>query len=192
MPREGLWDSSTPGEATWRRLRAALNGFSTTMLRFVRGVYGDAALDEAWDEFHLWEEDAPEFHPHSPRIQLFMPWFFHRWAPDPVETSVRDTTLYDRPPTGVFLERKGQRLDPLARRYLEECTARPFSFYETLDVEPGHGFSARDVLSGDELQVKEQSASRGMEPGEILFGQLLTSEGITLMEACSPHMLPPD
>jgi len=175
----------------WRRLRAALDGFPTTTLRFVQEVFGAAALDEAWDEFNLWEEEAPEFDPGSPHLQLFIPWFFHRWTPDPVETSVADASLHDRAPTNVLLERKGRRLDPVFKRYLKACVDSPFSFYEILDVDPGHGFRARDVLTGDERQVMEGSASRSMEPGDILFGQLVTSEGITLMEACSPHVLPP-
>ena len=85
------------------------------MLRFVRSVYGEEALDEAWDEFHLWEEDAPEFDLHSHHLQVFMPWFFHRWSPDPAETLVADTALHGREPTRVLLERRARRLDPLLR-----------------------------------------------------------------------------
>ncbi|MCA1791963.1 MAG: SEC-C domain-containing protein [Thioalkalivibrio sp.] len=33
-----------PAERTWRRLRAALDGFPTTMLRFAREVYGPDVL----------------------------------------------------------------------------------------------------------------------------------------------------
>lgn len=121
-----------------------------------------------------------------------MPWFFHRWAPDPPDTCVADATLHDRTPTSVLLERKGRRLDPLLRRFLEACMTAPFSFHEIVGVEPGHGFRARDVFTGDERQVMERSGSQAMQPGDILFGQLVTSEGITLMEACSAHVLPPD
>jgi hypothetical protein len=179
-------------ETAWRRLRAALDGFPTTMLRFVRDVYGDAALAEAWDEFHLWEEDVPEYDPHSPHLQAFMPWFFHRWSPDPAETLVADTALHGREPTRVLLERRARRLDPLLKRYLEACVVTPFTFHEILNVDPGRGFLARDVFTGDERQVLERSASRTMERGDLLFGQLVTAEGVTLMEACSPHPLSPE
>lgn len=56
---------------------------------------------------------------------------------------------------------------------------------------PGRGFRARDVLTGDEREVVEHSASRTMLPGDVFYGQLVTSDGITLMEACSPHTIPP-
>jgi len=180
-----------PEDAGWRRLRAALDGFPTTMLRFVRDVFGDAALAEAWDEFHLWEEDAPKFDPDSPHLSLFMPWFFHRWSPDPAETLVADTALHGREPTRVLLERRARRLDPSLKRYLEACVGAPFTFHEILSVEPGRGFRAREVFTGEERNVLERSASRTMESGDILFGQLVTVEGITLMDACSPHVLPP-
>jgi hypothetical protein len=121
-----------------------------------------------------------------------MPWFFHRWGPDPVETSILDHSLHDLPPTKALLERKGPRLDPLLRKYLQACVATPFSFHEIVNVEPGQGFRARDVLTGDEREVMERSASQTMEPGHILFGQIVSMEGITLMEACSPHTLPPE
>ncbi len=177
-------------DTAWRRLRAALDGFPTTMLRFVRNAYGDAALAEAWDEFHLWEEDAPGFDANSPHLQVFMPWFFHRWSPDPAETLVPDTALHGREPTRVLLERRARRLDPLLKGYLEACVVTPFTFHEILNVDPGRGFLARDVFTGDERQVLEHSASRAMERGDVLFGQIVTTEGVTLMEACAPHVLP--
>jgi len=177
-------------DTAWRRLRAALDGFPTTMLRFVRNVYGDAALAEAWDEFHLWAEDASEFDPNSPHLQVFMPWFFHRWSPDPAETLVADTALHGREPTRVLLERRARRLDPLLKGYLEACIVTPFTFHEILNVDPGRGFLARDVFTGDQRQALEHSASRTMERGDVLFGQLVTTEGVTLMEACAPHVLP--
>ncbi len=175
----------------WRRLRDALEDFPATMLRFIHMAYGDAALFEAWAEFILWDEDAPEFDPHSSELQIFMPWFFHRWAPDPMETRVPDASLHDRSPTSVLLEQKGRHMDPPMRRYLEACAATPFSFHEILAVEPGRGFCARDMFTDDERDVMERSASRTMEPGDIIFGHLVTSDGITLMEACPPHTLPP-
>lgn len=34
-------------EVAWRRLRAVLDGFPNTMLRFIHAAYGEAALHEA-------------------------------------------------------------------------------------------------------------------------------------------------
>jgi hypothetical protein len=179
------------GEAAWRRIRAATDGFPATMLRFIREVYGRGAVAEAWREFTLWDPEDPGFDPESPQLPLFMPWCFYRWMPDPLDTDVADTTLHERTPTSVFLERRGRRLDPTLRRYLEACLAEPFTFHEVMTVEPGSGFRARDVFSGEERDVLERSASRTIQPGDLLFGQIVTSEGVTLMEACSPVAIPP-
>ena len=83
------------------------------------------------------------------------------------------------------------RIEPVLARYLEGCLAAPFSFHEILHVEPGRSFSARDVLTGEERRVIEQSASEHMAPGDILFGQLVEVDGMVMIEAASPVALPP-
>jgi hypothetical protein len=188
-------DAAPPSEdlLVWRRVRRVLDGVPLRMLKFTSQVYGDVALHEAWAEFHLWageDDEEPEFDPSSPLIPLFMAWFFHHWTPD-IDTLVEDPSLHDKSPTATFLERPAGRIEPVLRRYLEGCLAAPFSFHEILRAEPGEGFSARDVLTGDERQVIEKSASEHMGPGDILFGQLVEVDGIVMLEAASPVMLPP-
>jgi hypothetical protein len=183
--------SVPPEESTWLHLRRALEGYPAMMLRFVDQVYGPDAIHEAWDEFTLWDEDEPEFDPRSPQLPLFMPWFHHLWSPDPTETCVEDPSLHGVPPTAALLQRRRRRLDPLLQRYLEACRAAPLGFHEILRCESGHGFRVRDVFTGEELEVTERSASRTMRPGDILFAQFVTTDGVTLMEGCGPHAIPP-
>ena len=178
-------------ERAWQDLRRALDGYPEMMLRFVCQVYGDGAVHEAWSEFLLWPDDDPGFHADTPFMQLFMPWFFHRWAPDPYETSVENADVHDRTPTSVLLTRRGRRLDPRLRSYLEACAEAPFSFHEIVRCEPGVGFHTRDLFVGTEHEVSERSASRTMRVGDSFFGQVVTSDDVTLMEACGPHVVPP-
>jgi hypothetical protein len=91
----------------------------------------------------------------------------------------------------VFLERRAGRLDPLVVRYLEACVAAPFSFHEILRCDPGHGFRARDVLTGEEHEVLDSAASESLNVGDVLFCQLVPIDGMVLLEACSPYVLPP-
>jgi hypothetical protein len=58
-------------------------------------------------------------------MQLFMPWFFNCWAPDPVDTGVVNKSLHDVIPTKAYLATKGRRLDPLLLRYLESLLTAP-------------------------------------------------------------------
>ena len=180
----------SPEELTWRRVRRATEGFPKTMMRFVAEVYGAGGLDEAWAEFMVWEED--EFDPESPLGALFLPWMYHCWAPDPdAETSVEDASLHGRTPTSELLAHRGARVDPLLKRYLAACLDARFSFHEILRCDRGHGFRTRDVITGEEHEVLERSASATMQAGDILFGQLVPIDGIVLLEACSPFALRP-
>lgn len=183
--------TESPELLAWRRVRRALDGFPARMLKFVSEAYGPVALVEAWGEFHLsLEEDELEFDPDSPFMPVFMPWFFHAWEPD-VDTEVEDESLHGRAPTAEFLRRRGGRLEPVLRRYLEACVEAPFGFYEILHAQPGRGFHAREVLMGEERQVIERSGSEQMQRGDILFGQLVEIDGIVMLEASSPVLLPP-
>jgi hypothetical protein len=182
--------SESPEELACRRVRRAIGGVPKLLFDFVAQVYGPEAIEEAWDEFTLWE--GYPFDPESPLFRLFMPWVYHCWEPDPhEEDTVVPGPLQDRPPTRVFLERRGARLDPLLERYLQACLEAPFSFHEILRCEPGRGFRTRDVLTGDEHEVREATASRSMSVGDVLFGQLVPIDGIVLLEACSPYALSP-
>jgi hypothetical protein len=180
----------TPDELAWRRVRRAIGGVPQLLWEFVAEVYSPEALEEAWDEFTVW--DGPAFDPESPLVALFMPWMYHGWEPDPhIESSAVPKLLHDRPPTRVFLERRGGRLDPLLERYLQACLEAPFSFHEILRCDPGRGFRTRDVLTGDEHEVREATASQSMSVGDVVFGQLVPIEGIVILEACSPYVLSP-
>ncbi len=184
-------DAAATEELKWRRIRSALDGFPHRMIRFTLDTYGPGALAEAWAEFTLWDEDAPEFDPESPEAPLFFPWLFHMWEPDPLETEVEDPSLHEMSPTSVLLEGRRSWVSAELGGYLESCLDSPFSFHELVRVEPGRGFRARDVFTGEEVDVLEGSASRFVRRGDLLFGQLVTTQGITLMEACAPHPFPP-
>jgi hypothetical protein len=182
---------ASPQETAWRRVRRVLEGYPTMMLHFVGQVYGSDAIDEAWDEFTLWSSDEPHFDPATPHVEVFLPWFYHQWTPDTPDTSIEDEALYGRSPTSLLLERRGGRLDPVLRRYLEACLDAPFSFHEVLRCDPGRALRTRDLFTGMEHEVLDRSASRTLRAGDTFFGQLVSSEGVTLIEACGPHAIPP-
>jgi len=180
----------SPEELQWRRLRRAIEPLTTELLRFTGEYFGPMGMAEAWDEFTGWE-DVP-FDAHSPHIPVFMPWFFHNWTPDLPDTEVRMEARAEATAAQAYLARKGRRLDPLARRYLEACADVPFSFYDVIACEPGRGFTLRDILTGEECRVTERSASRSVSAGDVLFAKIARLEGLAVMEACSSVIVPPD
>ena len=182
--------SESPEDLQWRRLRRAIEPLNMELLRFSKDYFGPEGLAEAWDEFTGWE-DVP-FDAHSRHIPVFMPWFFHNWTPDLPDTEVRVEARAEVTAAQAYLARKGRRLDPLARRYLEACAGVPFSFYDVSACEPGRGFTLRDIFSGEESRVTERSASRSVSAGDVLFAKIARLEGLAVMEACSSVIIPPD
>jgi hypothetical protein len=171
-------------------VRRAIDDIPKLLGNFVIDFYGHQAIAEAWAEFTLWK--GYDLGADMRMMGIFGPWLYHRWDVDPQDDkSILPRDLRGRTPTRVFLERRARRLDPLVVRYLEACLAAPFSFYEILQCEPGRGFRARCVLTGEEHDVLERSASESMNAGDILFGAVVPIDGIVLLEACSPFPLSP-
>ena len=74
---------------------------------------------------------------------------------------------------------------------MEQCCVAPFSFYDVLTVRPGVGFVLRDIMTGEETSVTEQSGSHHTQVGDIMFAKLVSIDQVTLLEACAPVMFPP-
>jgi hypothetical protein len=185
----GIAQAAAPTDLTWRRMRGLIDDFLTEMLRFTKQAYGPTAVHEAWDEFTGFEN--LEFDPDTPLIQLFMPWFFNCWAPDPVTTEVVNKSLHGVIPTKAYLATKGPQLDSLLRRYLESVLTAPFTFFEVLACNPGTGMTLRDVMTKEEHSVSERGASQSMQAGDLLFGQLASVDRLTMLEASNGFVIPP-
>jgi hypothetical protein len=177
-------------DLTFRRVRRMVEGLQSTMVRFIEDVYGSEAAHEAWDEFTLWDA-SPEAFLESPHPQLFLAWFFHRWHPDPEDTLIEDTSVHGVSPTQLFLQRKGQRLDPLLRRYLQACVEAPFTFYDILHAESGQLMRLRDIFTGTESHVLGGNGVSTTDAGNILFAQLVPIDGVVVIEASSPYAFRP-
>lgn len=169
----------------WHQIRRAINGLPEKLLKFSQNHWGQHALLEAWGDFTLWSEE--EFSPDTPHLQLFMPWFFFNWHPD---DSIPDTPR--KKTTGeAFLGKHGRQLDPLLKRYIEQCCMTPFSFFDIVSVRPGDGFLLRDILTGEECYATEHSASVHAEAGQIVFGKLVKVDHVAILEASAAFFIPP-
>jgi hypothetical protein len=173
---------------TWYRLRRALDEQRADMLRFVGKAYGMGAIEEAWREFLL-DENA-EFDPESLHLDVFMPWFYHFWSPNPLDTGVRDKALHEVIPTAEYLRRK-KSLPPLLREYLQSCLEAPLSVFEVRKAEAGEGLLLGDLFTREEHRVIERSASVAMDEGDLVFGQVARAGGVALLEACQAFVIPP-
>jgi hypothetical protein len=172
---------------TWKKLRAAIDGYAADLLRFISQSYGDDAIQEAWFEFTLGK--GPRFVPGQPNTELFFSWMFHKWAP----LAEKGNTITEAGlcPSRAYLNHRPGRLHPTLQDYLEACLVTPFGFHEIHNCESGIGFTSRDVFTGAELNVRERSASSTLMDGDIVFGQIVPISGIALVEGLAPFSFPP-
>lgn len=74
-----------------------------------------------------------------------------------------------------FLKRRGWREKVPAKRYLRALRDSAFSFYEVLDVDPGHSITVRDLISGgDGVCVNEISGSQSVHRWDRLAARIVT------------------
>jgi len=181
--------AADPADLLWRRLRRLHDDLPLRLLKFADRTFGEQALLEAWDEFYLWE--GPEFDPVSPKQQLFMPWFFFHWTPDPEETEVEPDAPRDTPVVRAYLDRHGRTLDELERRYLEAALRAAFSFHDVLACTPQQGFVLRDIFTGEEHEVRERLGSTNVERGDILLAKVVELDGLKTLDGIGPLVIPP-
>jgi hypothetical protein len=182
-------DQPKPADLFWHRLHSSRNALIYVILDHAVKTYGKSAISEAWNEFHLWNDEP--FEPQSDENQVFMPWFFYDWTPDPEETTVLATAPKDISPAQSLLNTKGGYLEPLQREYIEACLAAPFSFFEIVSCRPGQGYELKDIFTGEILEVIEKKGSEKAGIGYILFGKPVTLNQLTTMEASAPFLIPP-
>ncbi len=181
----------SPTELAQQRIRREMERLPERMLRFVAEAYGPGAIDEAWWEFMLWNDDEQAFDADTPHAPVFLAWLLHGWSPNPDDTDVADATLHEVVPTQAYLQRKGHHLSPVLREYLQSCLDRPFSFYEVEHVESGRSMTLRDLLTGERHDVYERAASQLLSLHEVVYAQLASASGVTLLEAICAVALPP-
>jgi hypothetical protein len=182
--------AQAPEQLAWRRVRRVVDEFGSALFKFIIDVYGEVAVLEAWAEFVADEDDELEFDPETPHAAVFFSWLLYHWAPDPYETEVADVSLHDVIPAREYLQRKGKRIDPLLRSYVEAALEAPLTFYEVLSTEPERGFRVREFFSSSECWVHEKAGTASMTPGSLFFGSLVRCEGIVLAESLGAVVIP--
>ena len=181
-------DTQPGDEFLWRRIRRAIEGSHTLLLDYADSYFGYDAMDAA--SLELFGDDAQlrdETH-----LSLFRCWYFYNWLPLPEQNSVRPEACDGRTLARAYLDKKAKKLDPLRVRYLEQCCVAPFSFYDIIEVHALQGFRLRDIMTGEEVNVIEHSASAQGQVGDIIFAMLVTIDQVTLIEAAGGFFIPPE
>jgi len=156
-------------DSAYDRLRLLEGEATYRLLKFARQRYGESFMEVAWEQFSdgrmgQFSEDAPEY-------LYFCRWFEYDWRPDGTS-----------PLASSFLAGPGARsIDADVRRVMEATLASPYSFFQILEVDPGSGFRARDVLREMDAQITERSASSQMQKGFIMYARMVSLDGVSFM-----------
>jgi hypothetical protein len=74
----------------------------------------------------------------------------------------------------------------MERLLLELATTQPLSFFEVLCSEAGERIRLRDILVGGETEVVERSASRMLQTGDIIYGQIWDLQRFSILGLPDP------
>jgi hypothetical protein len=164
-------------DAAYDRIRR-LDGDSALLLaKFAKRKRGEHALHEAQEEFL-----PPRYPSGDAAVESG---FFERWF------------LFDWRPTGeerlaeMFLRERGSLLDADTRAFLRATMEAPYSFFQTVDVQPGSGLVLRDLLREREFHVKEKSASAILVKSCILYGRVVELDGLALFMGTGARTIDP-
>jgi hypothetical protein len=179
---------TSPDESPWKKQRDASDRLTGELLRLATREFGEG-LVLAWADFNqMGIPDPFEKYPYEEAI--FSPYMIFEWDPE-APNRRRDA----RPRGGMivrrYLEKEGSRLSGLELLILEQAISQPVSFFEVVSCVPGRSAVLRDILIGGETEVEEHSATKTMQPGGIVYGQLWVLPEVATLGRLAPHVIPP-
>jgi hypothetical protein len=178
------------GEDSLRlRLRSAEGALVPALFSYAAQEFGNEFFDEAWDGFFLWT-DTPEGIESSKELgTTFDPFFVFEFVPEDAE----DPLPHGWPTEPValhFLHHEVESAPELNREFIEQACKSPASFFVVEAVFAGRALDIKDILTGRRFRVLEQSASRTLHVGDVLFTRVVTAGGGSIMIGACPLVIP--
>lgn len=90
---------------------------------------------------------------------------------------VCDAVLFEGGAFEAFLTERGGLLPDDERLLADQWLLADRSVHEIETVTPGSGFTARDLRSGEHVEVQERTASRTLRPGMLICARLVPAGG---------------
>ncbi len=176
-----------------RRLSETFEKVMEKLIDYAVGVFGQEAIGVAMDEFLAMPDEEDEISREMlERAEVpFWPWFVFNWYYDPGEA------LMELPgPEGVtvaelYLEKKKKKLNALEKLFIENVNRTLYSFWQVLGTDKGRGIKLKDVFRGIVIDVVEDTASKYVETGDILFGRAVMVDKVGMLVGVGPALIPP-
>ena len=118
-----------------------------------------------------------------------MSYFLFYWDPQRPRTGKGASRKVGIVTRWYELEKAG-KLSDLEPLLLEQATTQPLSFFEVLWNEAGARIGLRDILIGMETEVVERSASRTLQKGDIVYGQIWNLQTISILRLYGSDLHP--
>ena len=170
------------------RLRSAEGALVPALFSYATREFGREFFDEAWDEFFLWD-DVPDVESSREFGTTFDPFFVFDFVPDDAERPLPDN--WPTEPLALhFLHHEVESAPELHREFIEQACKSPASFVVIEAVSTGRALDIKDILTGRRFHVLEQSASRTLRVGDVLFTRVVTAGGGSIMIGACPWVIP--
>jgi len=172
----------------WLRQHEASNELTQDMLEFAESKFA-GQMEMAWQDFNMSDLPVP-YDTYPGEQQIFMPYFLFQWDPQKPRTGKGAGRRGGIVARWYELERRKSLAD-MQRLLLEQATTQPFSFFEVAWSKAGEGIRLRDILRGAETEVVERSASRTLQKGDIVYGQIWNLQTLFILGSLAPVPIPP-
>jgi len=166
------------------RLRSAEGALVPALFSYATQEFGREFFDEAWDEFFLWNKVPDDIESSKEFGTTFDPFFVFDFVPDAAEHPLPDGWPIE-PLALHFLRHEVESAPELHREFIEQACKSPASFFVVEAVFAGRALDIKDILTGRQFHVLEQSASRTLHVGDVLFTRVVTAgSGSIMIGAC--------
>lgn len=181
-------DDPDPSARAWGRLRRAESWVMQALAKTAFVHFGERFPERAWAAFAPeWEREDLQDAVGSALDHWSLSRAFEGCVPKGRPAGEEE----ERSAAEILMEENGARLPDLERRLLQALSTRPFSFHVVRGVEPGKALRLADIFTGEECEVRERSASKGLVEGVVLFARVVTLDSVAVLMGCGAYVIPP-
>lgn len=170
-------------------LRACVNALTPVLEQFARQHFGDVVFSAAWHNFSRWGVGAIA-HEKQLYQSAYKAWCLFSWLPD--DQGLKDaqflTPASDHAIAAEYLKLHQTRLESLEQTVIEKGVTSPHSFYTVLSLAADERLRLQEIYTQKSVMV-ERDANVDYAVGDVLFGAVLSVDGVSILLGCMPEHL---
>ena len=178
-------------DLSYRKLRDVHDQLVDKLFKYAAKSLGPDVLIFAWGNFIFYTDEI--YDENSLHKQVFFPWMLYHWFPDAdcFETEDDFKEWDDYTIAESFAEDYSNQLSAIEKQFIDIVISTPYSFYEIIECQPGIGFTLKNILTDQEIDVQEQMGSKNAQKNQIIFAQVIQIDSIGMMMGTSSYYFSP-